>query len=129
MPKSTPGDWRIVVDHKNLNKASSTEAWLIPNIRDKPKYFGVMDLTSGYHQASVDSDSRISSPPYDRSRHIRVGLQGAGSYFQKALSTEMFPGLIQLICELCLDDLIVPAKTELEFLERVRNGIPEMKGV
>ena len=53
--------WRLVIDYKNLNKATERVGWPIPNIQDllanigeqKSKYFGVMDLTSGYHQAPI----------------------------------------------------------------------------
>ena len=53
--------WRLVIDYKGLNKVTERVGWPIPNIQDllakigaqKPKYFGVMDLTSGYHQAPI----------------------------------------------------------------------------
>jgi hypothetical protein len=49
-----------------------------------------------------------------------MGPTGACSYFMKTMSTEVFNGLVQLICELYLDDLIVYGKTESECLDRLR---------
>ena len=59
VPKSMEGQWRFVVDFKNLNKISSAERWPIPNIEallrrigDKhARFFNIMDLTSGYFRA------------------------------------------------------------------------------
>ena len=52
VPKSTPDEWRFVVDYKRLNKISSKERWPLPNIETilrrigdkKPKYFNMMDM-------------------------------------------------------------------------------------
>ena len=51
VPKSTTGQWRLVVDYKNLNKICSTEKWLVPNMKEilqrigdkRPRIFNVMD--------------------------------------------------------------------------------------
>ena len=62
------GKWRLVLDFKNLNKATLIiPSWQIPNIKEmlqnignhKPKYFAVFDLTSGYYQCPIDSLSLI----------------------------------------------------------------------
>ena len=66
VPKSTPNELRFVVDYKRLNKISSKERWPLPNIEavlrrigdKKPKYFIVMDMTSGYHQAPIAEECR-----------------------------------------------------------------------
>jgi hypothetical protein len=63
-----PGDkWRLVLDFKNLNRASEVESgWGIPNIQDimkrlgshRPRFFAVMDLTAGFHQTPIAEESR-----------------------------------------------------------------------
>ena len=132
VPKSGKGQWRFVADYKNLNKCTSMEHWPLPNIKDillrlgeqRPKYFCVMDLTSGYHQAPISKECipftafMTDSGIYEFVR-LPMGLKGAGSYFQKALSTEVFAGLIQLECELYLDDLISPSNDEEECIARL----------
>ena len=49
-----------------------------------------------------------------------MGLQGAGSYFQGVMSTVVLPRLIHQICELYLDDCIVPGQDEDSFVERLK---------
>ena len=59
------GKWRFCIDYRNLNLATETIGWPIPNITqmlqrigsNKPKYFAVMDLTSGFFQAPLHPDS------------------------------------------------------------------------
>jgi hypothetical protein len=132
VPKSSKGLWRIVVDLKNLNQVSTTERWPIPNIKQmlqrlgthRATYFAVMDLTSGYHQAPIHPTCQeftafmTDMGLYEWTR-LAMGLQGAGPYFQRVLSTEVLPGLIHLICELYMDDCIVPGEDEDSFIERL----------
>ena len=49
-----------------------------------------------------------------------MGLKGAGAYFQQMMATIVLVGLIYVVCELYIDDIIIPAKTEEQFIERVR---------
>ena len=67
VPKPTPGEWRFTLDFVRLNDCTSDlEGWSITLIRPlfqrlrarKPKYFGKLDLTAGYHQAPLDEASR-----------------------------------------------------------------------
>ena len=59
-PKNN-GKFRFVADLTNVNACSSNEGWPIPSIPEmiqrigdkKPKIFGILDLTSGYHQAPL----------------------------------------------------------------------------
>ena len=53
------GTFRICGDYRALNDCTANASWPIPNIAEmlrrtgtqKPKIFGIMDLTQGYHQA------------------------------------------------------------------------------
>lgn len=40
-----------------------------------------------------------------------MGLKGAPSFFQRVISTQVLSGLMMIICELYLDDLIIFAKS------------------
>jgi hypothetical protein len=76
------------------------------------KYYAVMDLTSGYHQCLLTEEaSLLTSFVTSRGiyRWIRVpfGLQGAPSYFQKAMADEVLHDLIGKACEIYIDDVIV----------------------
>ena len=127
--------WRLVLDFKSLNKVSEVESgWGIPNIQDimrrlgghRPKYFAVMDLTSGFHQTPIDEESRKYTAfktswggVYEWCR-LPMGLKGAPAYFQSAMATEVLGGLIMNICELYLDDVIVFADTQLSLVQRLK---------
>ena len=59
-------DTRLCVDFRPLNEISESMGWPIPNTQQllqrfgykRPKYFAVLDLTSGYWQAPIDDGSR-----------------------------------------------------------------------
>jgi hypothetical protein len=109
VPKVTAGQWRLVVDYKNLNKVCSTERWPIPDIKQILNRIGhscaaifcVMDLTSGYYQAPIDESCKEYTAfmthlgLYEWNR-LPMGPTGACSYFMKTMSTEVFNGLVQL---------------------------------
>ena len=56
------GSWRFCLDYRTLNKYTKSAGWPIPNIQDvlasigshNPKFFAVMDCTSGYHQMPIE---------------------------------------------------------------------------
>ena len=53
----------MCVNYRALNDCTADASWPIPNIAEmlrsmgsqKPKIFGIMDLTQGYHQAPLTS--------------------------------------------------------------------------
>jgi hypothetical protein len=62
------GKWRFCIDYRNLNEVTSLESQFpLPNIAQmidrigdhRTKIFGVMDLTSGYHQMPIFRDHTI----------------------------------------------------------------------
>ena len=58
---------------------------------------------------------------------LPMGLKGAPSYFQRVLSTHVLGGLINIICELYLDDLIIFGTTEEEFLRHLELVLERLK--
>ena len=60
------GTFRMCVDYRALNDCTADASWPIPNIAEmfrkigsqKPKIFGIMDLTQGYHQAPLTLATR-----------------------------------------------------------------------
>ena len=79
--------------------------------RKRPKYFAVIDFTSGYHQAPIAADT-IPYTAFVTHRgvyewiRLPMGLKGAPSYFQREVAS-ILGGLIGIICELYFDDLII----------------------
>ena len=106
--------------------------WPIPNIdqmihrigHTRPQYFGVLDLTSGYYQAPLAAESTIYTVfvtcigVYEWLR-VPMGLKGAPAYFQQVMATIVLAGLIYLICEIYIDDVIVYANDEETFLSNL----------
>ena len=125
--------WRFCVDYRSLNDISELTGWPIPNITlmlqrlgsHKAKYYAIMDLTSGYHQAPLSESARALTAfitfmgVYEWLR-VPMGLKGAPSYFQRVMATIVLAGLLYYICEVYMDDIIVHATTELEFVGRLR---------
>lgn len=132
VPKPGVDKFRLVIDYRNMNGCTKDASYPIPNIDQmfrriglkKPKYFGCMDLTQGYHQAPVSLASRVFtafilfSGVYQFTR-LPFGLKRAPSYFQEQMAT-LLVGLIYFICELYLDDILVYGKTENEFITNLR---------
>ena len=56
-----------------------------------------------------------------------MGLKGAPSYFQGVLVSTVLVGLIYSICELYIDDLIIHAQTEKDFLKRLEQVLQRLQ--
>ena len=134
VPKPTPGEWRFCLDFVRLNDATpGMEGWPIPNIRQmidrigrkKAKYFGVMDMTSGYHQAPLSKSAQVFTAfitfmgVYHWLR-VPMGLKGAGTYFQRVIVTVVLVGILYISCELYIDDILVYGATEDEFIYNLK---------
>ena len=60
------GKWRFCIDFRQLNLLIENRGWPLPRIdevlqrvgQQHPKFFGKIDLTSGYHQMPLSADSR-----------------------------------------------------------------------
>ncbi len=50
-----------------------------------------------------------------------MGLKGAGSHFQRQMATIVLVGLVSIVCELYLDDVLVYGETEAEFTKNLRS--------
>ena len=91
----------------------------------RPRYFAVLDLTSGYHQVEVANPSRaltafITTMGIFQFKRLPMGLKGAPAYFQKMMSGIVLHGLVFSICEIYLDDCLVFGKTKDEFIDNLR---------
>jgi hypothetical protein len=126
--------YRPTIDFRNLNDATtSQEGYPIPHIGEllrhvgshKPLWFAKIDATSGYHQAPLDEASRPATAFITRKgvwqyKRVPMGLKGAVSYFQRALATTVLAGILLVICVLYVDDCLIWATTDEQFLENLR---------
>jgi len=91
----------------------------------KPKLFCKFDMTDGYHQFplhpnSYDATTFITANGLYRFTRVVMGLSGSGSNFQARMSTEVLTGLLYIICESYLDDILLFATSEHELLRNLR---------
>ena len=114
--------------------------WPIPNIVQmlnriglrKPKYFAVLDLTSGFFQAPLDESSSWYTAfitwfgLYEWIR-VPMGLKGAPSWFQQQIAVKVLGGLLHTICELYIDDLIIYGSTFEEFCENLEKVLQRLR--
>jgi hypothetical protein len=125
--------WRFVCDFRNLNKATKPYIWPLPNISDlidrigqsKPKIFGRIDMTKGFYQLPAGISVKILTAiitVYGIYVWLRVpmGISQAPAHFQCMMETYVLAGLTHLICEVYLDDIILHATSETEFVNRTR---------
>jgi hypothetical protein len=131
--------WRFCLDYRFLNSCTTMEGGVIPMIyellqrigRKKPKFFAVIDFTSGYHQAPIAKET-IPYTAFITHRgvyewvRLPMGLKGAPSYFQREVAS-ILGGLIGVVCELYLDDLIIFATTEDEFIENLNSILERLQ--
>ena len=95
---------------------------LLPNISKmlrrlddhKLEYFGILDSTSGYHQPSPPHELKTVHSLHNLYGVIRmvkstygITRSPAPSYFQCMLASVVLVGLIYIICEVYIDDLII----------------------
>ena len=132
LAKKPNGKWRFCIDYRVLNACSESLGWPIPKIKEvlnrlgatRARYFGVIDLTAGYHQAELDPESRkyttfkTHTGTYQWKR-VPFGLKGAPSYYQQQISNAL-EGLLYKRCEVYIDDIIIYGTTEEEFLDNLR---------
>ena len=91
----------------------------------KPKMFGIMDLSQGYHQAPLNFATRAYtafttfSGVYQFTR-LPSGPKRAPSYFQEIMATVVLAGLIYMICEMYINDCTVFGDTNIEFVSRLK---------
>ena len=125
--------FRLVIDFQNINLVTESASHPIPNIKQmlnrlgdhRSEFFFVMDLTQGYHQVSVAKSSMILTAfiafcgIYQWCR-LPMGLKKAPPHFQEQMASVVLIGLIYIICEVYLDDIIVHGATAEEFLARLR---------
>jgi hypothetical protein len=107
------------------------ETWPLQNIpimidrvtQHRPRLYGKVDMTSGFFQTAIDERSRpftafITSTGLFQWCRLPMGLKGAASYFQRMMASKVLA--VYIFVELYLNDVLVYATNDEEFLEQLR---------
>ena len=135
------GKWRFCIDFRQLNNLIKDRGWPLPRIDEvldrvgcqHPKFFGKMDLTNGYHQLPLAMESRkwtafkTAHGLYEWNR-VPMGLRNAAAHFQQCLATEVLQGMVHKDIELYIDDILLYAHTEDQFITSLRQLLQRLKG-
>ena len=118
--KKPDGDYRVTMDFRNLNAIMKSFSWPIPNIshiirrfgQRRPKFFAVMDLKEGYHQAPLSVACQLFTAfitAFGVFHYLRVpqGIKIAASYFQYVMATVVLAQFIYTCVESYIDDFSV----------------------
>ena len=122
MIATKPGGFRFCIDFRNLNDATVSASWPIPNIQQmiirtgahRCSILAIMDSTLVYHEAPISLATRIFTAFITLAgifqfTRLPLGPKRAPSYFQEMMVSVILSGLIYFICEVYLDDIRIYA--------------------
>ena len=115
VPKKRPGEIRVVVDYREVNEATVTDAHPLPRIEDiltrqgRYRIWSVLDMKDGYHQVPLRKEDRhitcMSTPRGTKQWTVLVmGLKNAGAIFQRMMEW-VLQGMENV--DVYIDDVIV----------------------
>ena len=87
----------------------------------KPKVFGIIDFTAGYHQTPLHPDSQehtafITQYGLFEWNRVVMGLKGSGLFFQRSMANKVLAGYVTRICDIYIDDVFIQGSTDNEYL-------------
>ncbi|KAL4127078.1 hypothetical protein QTP88_011276 [Uroleucon formosanum] len=129
--------FRLVVDFRKLNNITVGDKMPLPQIQDvldrlgRSKYFSVLDLAQGFHQISLDKESRVKTAFSSDIGHwqytkLPMGLKNSPPTFQR-LMNNVLCNLIGLKCLVYLDDIIVFSTDLSEHDIRIREVFSRLR--
>ena len=122
------GSRRFVIDYRNVNTVIQDDRWPLPRIEDildrlsGAKYFSVLDLTSGYWQIPLATESRpITAFSTDVSHYqftrLPFGLKTAPAAFSRIMQQVLGN---RPYVEIYLDDITIYSKSFDEHIEHIK---------
>ncbi|GFX53777.1 retrovirus-related Pol polyprotein from transposon 17.6 [Trichonephila clavipes] len=131
MVKKKDGSSRMCIDYRKLNQKLVKDKFPLPIIEDvldtlqEAKVYSTLDLRNGFFHVDVDEDCRkytsfvIPDGQFEFNK-VPFGLSTSPGVFQRYVSS-IFRDLTRKgIVISYLDDLVIPAKNELEGLEKLK---------
>ena len=56
-----------------------------------------------------------------------MGLKGSGPYFQRSMASVVLAGLVYIICEIYIDDVLIHGRSEEDFLANLRKVLDRLR--
>jgi len=135
--KKKDGQWRCVIDYRNLNKVTVREPYPIPRIEEafdtlvKAKYITTLDLTTGYWQIPLSEEDKektaftVKSGKWEYNV-LPMGITNAAPTFQKNMEM-MLNGLLWGKCIVYIDDVIIFSETFEQHKKDIREVLERMR--
>lgn len=123
--------YRICHDYVYKNDFTEAEVWPMPKVEEvltklsKKKFFAKFDLLKGFHQLLLKESSRAftsfitKSGVYEYTR-VPMGLKGSPAFFQRQMESVVLKDLVNVICQVYIDDVVVYGDSEEELYENLR---------
>lgn len=135
--KKKDGSKRLVIDYRGLNKVTVKDSYPLPRIDDLmnrlhgARIFTALDLTSGYHQVPLSSNSASFSA--FRTRYgsfeftvMPFGLCNAPSTFMRVMNN-VLGDFVDKFVLIYLDDVLIFSKSLEEHRQHVRLVLERLK--
>jgi hypothetical protein len=129
LAKKPNNKWRFCIDYRALNECIKNVHWPLPNIEEmlerigaaRPRWFALIDLTSGYHQVELDVSCRelcafITAFGLFMPTRVAFGIKTAPAYFQQQIAGTVMRNLNHSILEMYIDDILIHARTFPEYM-------------
>ena len=126
----TPGEWRMCIDYRALNKVTVKNAYPLPRIEEcleqlgKARHLTMLDLTSGYWQVRI-TDTDIPKTAFN-TRYgkyefmvMPFGLTNAPATFQTLMNQILRPFIDKFVL-VYLDDILIYSNSAEEHLQHLR---------
>ena len=121
---------RMCIDYRDVNLRTVSTRYPLPSLKgilsrlQGQKYFCKLDLRKGYHQLAMDSASRyftafVCEQGQFEFCRVPFGLKNAPAFFQSIINTHVLVGLLSVICEAYMDDVVVVGDS----LESLTNNV------
>lgn len=134
--KKSDGSIRICVDFRKVNNETVKDSYPMPKIEDifnrvaKAKIYSTIDLAQGYHQVSMDKNSRpmtafSTSWGFWEYTVMPMGLTNACATFQRVMNHAL-EGLDEICCAY-LDDIIIFSEDVESHLKHVELIIDRLR--
>jgi transposase InsO family protein len=128
--KKKDGSLRLCVDYRALNRLTKADATGLPRIEDNldrlqgARTFAVIDMKSGYQQVPMSADSvelTAFGTRYGQFEYLSMpfGLRNAPATYQRMMNA-VLGELVDSVCVVYLDDILVYARDDDELRGRVR---------